>query len=241
MFVSLILLSNFGLAWAKSQAPDAIGHALSILDVMEQQGLQPDVQTYSSVIDAIAQSGHDPEQAEDILDHMMESGVRPDIVTYSAVINGKQIHFGVQNIICFAIAQENILLSAWAKSGRSDSIKRTCSMVNTMKRQGLQPDVQTYTSILDLIARSGTSLKHAQVIIQLYHLMVKEGGAAQPHIGTLNTILNALEAAGHREMALNTYKHALQRGIIDPWKHENTTDGKITRVMVRWLMYTVLF
>ena len=59
---------------------------------MEQQGLQPNVQTYSSVIDTIAQSGHHPEQAEDILDCMMEAGVCPNVVTYTAVINGTFDH-----------------------------------------------------------------------------------------------------------------------------------------------------
>ena len=87
-----LFFSDFGIAWAKSQAPEAVERALSIMDVMEQQGLQPNVQTYSSVIDTIAQSGHHPEQAEDILDRMVKAGVRPDVVTYTAVINGTFDH-----------------------------------------------------------------------------------------------------------------------------------------------------
>ena len=85
-YTSFHLISE--LAWAKSQAPDAVECVLSILNTMEQQGLQPDVRTYSSVIDAIAQSGHDPEQAEDILDRMTRAGVHPNVVTYNAAING---------------------------------------------------------------------------------------------------------------------------------------------------------
>jgi pentatricopeptide repeat protein len=79
----------FLLAWAKSEVPDAVDHALSILHTMEQKGLQPDVRMYSSVIDCIAQCGEKPEQAKDILDRMMKAGVHPNVVTYSAVINGK--------------------------------------------------------------------------------------------------------------------------------------------------------
>ena len=55
---------------------------------MEQQGLQPNVQTYNSVIDAIARSGENPDRVEAILNCMVKAGVRPDVVTYSAAING---------------------------------------------------------------------------------------------------------------------------------------------------------
>ena len=55
---------------------------------MEQQGVQPNIQTYCSVIDAIAQSRQDPEKAESILDRMMEAGIPPNVVVYSAIING---------------------------------------------------------------------------------------------------------------------------------------------------------
>jgi pentatricopeptide repeat protein len=55
---------------------------------MEHQGLQPDVQSYTSVIDCIARHGESPEHAEDMIKRMMKAGVRPDVVSYSAVING---------------------------------------------------------------------------------------------------------------------------------------------------------
>ena len=70
---------------------------------MEQHGLRPDVQTYTSVIDAVAQGGHDPEQAEVTLERMKEAGVCPNVVTYSAVINGKAVPFQHSTLpICFA-------------------------------------------------------------------------------------------------------------------------------------------
>ena len=77
-----------GIAWAKSGAPDAVERAVSLLDAMEQEGLQPDAQTYTSVVDAIAQSGQNPAQAEAIMERMAEAGISPNVVTYSAVING---------------------------------------------------------------------------------------------------------------------------------------------------------
>jgi pentatricopeptide repeat protein len=80
----LLLLS----AWAKSKACDAVDRVLSILHTIEQQELQPDVQTYSSVIDCIARRGKNPEQAEALVDRMMKAGVCPNVVIYSALING---------------------------------------------------------------------------------------------------------------------------------------------------------
>ena len=88
----LIRLSHFGIAWAKSRAPDAVERALSILNTVEQQGLQPGVQTYTSVINTMAQSGQNPEKAEAILDRMVQAGVHPNVVTYNAAINGTFHH-----------------------------------------------------------------------------------------------------------------------------------------------------
>ena len=56
---------------------------------MEQEGLQPDAQTYTSVIDAIARSGRNPEQAQVIVDRMRKAGMSPNVITYNAVINGR--------------------------------------------------------------------------------------------------------------------------------------------------------
>jgi pentatricopeptide repeat protein len=59
---------------------------------MEHEGLHSTVQTYNSVIDAIARRGENPQQAETIIDRMTKAGVLPDVVTYTAVING-MFHF----------------------------------------------------------------------------------------------------------------------------------------------------
>ena len=44
--------------------------------------------TYTSVINAVARSGKNPEKSEAILDRMAQAGVHPNVVTFSAVING---------------------------------------------------------------------------------------------------------------------------------------------------------
>ena len=79
------------IAWAKSGVPDAAKRVVSILAAMEQKEVQPDAQTYTSAIDAIAQSGQNPQQAEAMLGRMVEAGVHPNVISYSAVINGTYV------------------------------------------------------------------------------------------------------------------------------------------------------
>jgi hypothetical protein len=135
-----------------------------------------------------------------------------------------------------AYASDALLyLSAWAKSeseAAPDAVERALSILSTMQENGLQPNIQTYTCVIDAIARCGTSHEHAQVVVRLYHAMTEEGSTVQPDIFTLNGIFNALEALGSKEMSRETYKHALQNGLVNPWKLEKTRVGERIRVMV---------
>jgi hypothetical protein len=102
-----------------------------------------------------------------------------------------------------------------------------------MQQQGLKPNIPTYNSVIDAIARHGTSPEHAQVVVRLYHIMTEEGSShTQPNMEALNVVFNALESVGGKEIALETYKHALQNGFLDPWKYKKTSDGVRIRVMV---------
>jgi pentatricopeptide repeat protein len=54
---------------------------------MMQQGVVPDVFTYSSIIDALCRA-RAMDKAEFVLWQMLGNGVEPDIVTYNGMING---------------------------------------------------------------------------------------------------------------------------------------------------------
>jgi hypothetical protein len=112
-------------------------------------------------------------------------------------------------------------------------VERALSILNTMQQQGLKPDIPTYNSVIDCIARHGTNPEHAQTVVRLYHIMTEEGdNSTQPDMEALNGVFNALEAVGSKEIALETYKHAFQNGFLNPWKHKKTSDGERIRTMV---------
>ena len=53
---------------------------------MLQQGLQPDVITYSALITACEKGGM-AERALQVFDKMLQQGLQPDVITYSALIH----------------------------------------------------------------------------------------------------------------------------------------------------------
>jgi pentatricopeptide repeat protein len=180
----------FLLAWAKSKASVAVDRALSLLNTMAQQGTQPNVHTYNSVIDCMARRGENPKQVEAIVDRIIEADLEPNVVTYSAVINGT---FGCPSMMLrgepVPTHQPDVLLllSAWAKSEAPDAVDRAFSILNTMEQKGLDPNVQTYNSVIDCIAQHGDNPEQAEAIIDR---MTKAG--VHPDVVTYNALTNGM-------------------------------------------------
>ena len=53
---------------------------------MQQQGIAPNIITYSALISA-CEKGKQPERALEIFDKMQQQGIVPNIITYNALIS----------------------------------------------------------------------------------------------------------------------------------------------------------
>jgi hypothetical protein len=135
-------------------------------------------------------------------------------------------------LTCFVCRVHLYIFSAWAKSDERDAVEHALSILGIMEENGLQPNIQTYTCVIDAIAPCGTSHEHVQVVVRLYHAMTEEGSTAQPDILALNGVFSALEALGNKGMSRETYKHALQNGLVNPWRLKKTRGGERIRVLV---------
>ncbi|MBA0696250.1 hypothetical protein Goari_002822 [Gossypium aridum] len=63
-----------------------IFEVLDIVNTMRKQGIEPDVVTYSILVDAYCKKGV-ISKAEDIVDSMKKLGIEPDVVTYNILVN----------------------------------------------------------------------------------------------------------------------------------------------------------
>ena len=73
-------------ACEKGKQPE---RALEIFDMMQQQGIVPNVITYNALISAF-EKGKQPERALEIFDQMQQQGIVPDIITYNALISASR-------------------------------------------------------------------------------------------------------------------------------------------------------
>ena len=64
--------------------------ALQLSDEMQQQGLQPNVITYSAVVSACGKC-EIPERALQLFDEMQQQGLEPNVIIYTAVIGAGRL------------------------------------------------------------------------------------------------------------------------------------------------------
>lgn len=154
--------------------------ACSILEHLEKQFLEgksvvePTVHMYTSVIDGFVKSGRRDaaEQAERVLQLLLELfdqcgtiALRPDAVIFSTVIN------------------------AWSKSKYPQRSDRALAILKDMESRGLEIDLLTYNSVLNVLASTGQQedLTEAEELLQF----LVDSPDLIPDSYSFNTVLKA--------------------------------------------------
>uniref|UniRef100_A0A7S4RNZ8 Smr domain-containing protein n=3 Tax=Ditylum brightwellii TaxID=49249 RepID=A0A7S4RNZ8_9STRA len=145
------------------------------------------------------------ECALSLLRRMKEEELKPDPQTYSSVISA-----------CEAAGQ-------WQ---RALGILRSMSKDSTIGR-ATPPNLFCVNAAISACEKGGAWLE----AFELYERMKNRGGAVRPNFITISSLLIALESAGQRELAENTYKEALREGMVSPWKKRIDIDGQTMRMM----------
>ena len=152
--------------------------------------LAPDSKSYTMLVDAYAKIG-DPERAEAVLlrlEKLWRSGnekVKPNTILY------------------------NVVIDAWAKSGRREAPKRAEDILQHMERlnqQGhkdVRPDTISYGAVINALAKS------------------REKGAAQRAEAILNNMLMLYEG-GREECQPDTMTFT---SVVDAWARSRDTDA----------------
>ena len=240
--------------------------ALNLLELYGVQQEEADVighvprSAINSLITACGRGGR-PDMALKLLNDMSPKyGVTPNEISYrSAAIACNQAQHetlrrqerGQVPTLGGSTSTPTMALQWWECS---------LSLLRRMKEGGLQPDAQTYSSVISACEAAGQWQRALGVLrdgpqelnlycfnaaisacekggawveaLELYYQMVEKGGAVKPNFVTLSSLLIALDAAGQKELAQDLYEQGLESNIVRrPWTRTRAASGDWIRAL----------
>ena len=112
--------------WSRSGDRKAGLRVLSLLSQLEADGPQPDIKTYTNVLNTLKNRGTESVQvAESILQRMELHGPAPNVQAYTA------------------------LMQNYARSKLPFKAPKTCQVLLRMQRRGIEPSVVSYNAVLN--------------------------------------------------------------------------------------------
>jgi len=189
-------------AVAMAAARDKPDVAVSLLQRMKDNGIEPNTVVLTTAINSLAKGGgHYSDKAFAMLKDMELNGPEPNIYTY--------------NNICRAFAELgrvddalSVLNSLKAKRlspdrytfttlliacGRSNSSAMVDQVMDSMKQSGVQPDEIAYGAVIDVYRRAGNSL----MAVKCLHEMHKSN--IEPNAAHYNLVIRTLRAEGYTD------------------------------------------
>lgn len=153
---------------------------------------------YNTVIDGLL-SFNDESAAQALFEKMEKQGPTPDLISYNTFLAyyGRRGNLKGLTRIVGRMAELKIvgdvysfstILSALLRAGRGDAPD---IMIDIMRKQGIQPNVATYSTIIYHQMQAPTQ-KTFEAVMRLLHRM-EEDAAAQPNVKTYTCILAGLD------------------------------------------------
>ncbi|KAJ6848191.1 pentatricopeptide repeat-containing protein, chloroplastic [Iris pallida] len=150
------------------------GDAMNVFLAFKESGLKADVVLYSSFVDTLAKNGL-VDCAVWLLDEMVSVGIEPNVVTYNTVIDG----FGKSRT--FLDEEESSAVSGQkgkevavagqpvAEEARRRSAELFCilGLFQRMVRQGVKPNVVTFSAIINACSRCNSFQDASLLLDQL--------------------------------------------------------------------------
>ncbi|XP_019184264.1 PREDICTED: pentatricopeptide repeat-containing protein At5g41170, mitochondrial-like [Ipomoea nil] len=202
--------------------------ARTVLNRMLDNGVQPNVAMFTTVINSFCKKGR-LKQAFEVFESMGRAGCEPTINTYNCLLKG----------MCYV--------------GRVEAAYET---LKTVKKSALKPDIYTYTAVMDGFCKVGRSDEAMELLDEaleiglspsvvtyntLFNGYFKEGRPLDgirlleqmklknciPDYVTYSTLLHGLLKWGKIRVALSIYKEMLERG--------HDVDGRMMNTLLRGL------
>lgn len=134
---SVVTFNSLLTVCRRSEGREAGDAALQVLSEMRRTpGCEPDVITYSTIIDSLGKGGRFDEVL-DVLNEMTESGILPNLVTYTSIV------------------------SAFVRAG---DLPGAMNVLKEMERNGIEPNVYTFSSLINGAGRLGELMKALEIL-----------------------------------------------------------------------------
>lgn len=195
-----------------------VGLALGVKKHMEGRGMQCNEVTYNALMAVAARSDHG-EEAFGIYEEMISRGLKPNCECFTTLItlcgrlkmmerafeiHGQMVGSGVgPSVITF-----NALLTACRSVAGNEGGKRALEVLERMKGvEGCAPDVISYSTVIDVLGRSGRFGELRMVLGE----MGRDG--VEPNLVTYTSVISALTRAGDVDGAMGVLVDMEGRGI----------------------------
>lgn len=137
--------------------------ARNVLETMKNRpGCQPDVVSYSAIIDTLGRAGQ-LEDAIALLSDMQRNGIEPNLVTYTSVIAAQTRGGDLDGAMLTLAGMESkgVVPNVYTFSslvngaGRIGAFSAAFDLLLRMRERGIAPTVVTYVTLIDSAARAG--------------------------------------------------------------------------------------
>ena len=217
-------------ALAKSKLPDAGRLAENVLRQMKEHNVEPNIITYTSIMDAHARS-QSPDGAEGVLFRLLDesseskslglSSITCDTILNAWAQQGTHESAERAQLILFRIEEwqrDNIrptkisyatVMNAWAKVGSADAAEQAEALLDRMlEMKQVQPDTVVFNAAINAWATSKDAQagKRALTLLRKMRDLAKTGADTAPDIVTYNTVLSAWSHSGDVNAAPYTEK-----------------------------------
>ncbi|ORX92157.1 TPR-like protein [Basidiobolus meristosporus CBS 931.73] len=182
--------------------------------LLEDEGVEPDVVTYSILIDAHSKR-RNLGTAQTIYREMLANGVAPDLVTFNNLLDGFAKSLDVDqamalykemldldikpNVITFSI-----LINMRAKFGQMEEAMK---MYSEMMQQELTPNVFTYTTLIDGFVKTNDIEKAAAIYQEMLDANIS------PNVVTYSTLIHAYSKSGLVSQAMDLFQDMLTNRV----------------------------
>ncbi|KAG6896362.1 hypothetical protein C0992_008767 [Termitomyces sp. T32_za158] len=203
---------------------------------LPSQGVPPAhlLSVYNTVIDGLLFL-KDESAVQALLEEMEKRGPKPDLVSYNTLLayharrgDFKGLARTVGRMAELKVVGDvysfSTILSALLRAGRDDAPD---ALINIMRKQGIKPNVATYSTIIDHQMQSPTT-KTFETVMRLLHRM-EEDAAAQPNVKTYTCILAGLDRVEGVDFKRK-----------NEWRKEIVSHMKKRRIILNEVTYNIL-
>ncbi|KAG0563918.1 hypothetical protein KC19_8G069400 [Ceratodon purpureus] len=186
--------------------------SFDVLDIMKELGVAPDLYTYRALMDSCGRC-NEPSKAAVVFEAMLKDGFKPNIFIYNSMMNVnvgdldevQRYYEHMQGAgITADLATFNILLKAYAASGRADL---AAGLYFHIQQTGeLSLDVVSYSTLINVFGRAKMWEEALRVKVDMLDAGIT------PNVVTWTSIIGACATAGLVEQSFREFDEMLKAG-----------------------------